>query len=113
MWMTLFNIARPFIQSAVTKRAAEQAANYLNQRREQRLQPQPAAEPEAPADIPVNVEEVAELPACVPVEPVVVYRSESVGFSGSDVFWFTLSGFFFGGAIGIVVAYVTRKQGDL
>jgi|GEM_PF-3162205 len=106
MWMTLFSIARPFVQSAVSKRAAQAAADYLNQRRVQRLQPQdqdlPAASPDAhPEEAPVPAGEA---------EPIVVYTPVPVGFSGLDVFWFTLSGFFFGGAIGVILAYVTRKQ---
>lgn len=110
MWMTLFSIARPFVQSAVSKRVAQAAADYLNQRRAQRLQPQDQDEatslPAASTD--AHPEEAA-LPADE-AEPVVVYAPVPVGFSGLDVFWFTLSGFFFGGAIGVILAYVTRKQ---
>lgn len=106
MWMTLFSIARPFVQSTISKRMAQSAADYLNQRRDQRLYPLDTAAPLPPPPADIDPEEIA----IASDEPVVVYTPVPVGFSGLDVFWFTLSGFFFGGAIGIILAYVTRKQ---
>jgi hypothetical protein len=94
MFPTILKLAWPLAQSLFVKRVAGSAANYLNQRRENRLLP------DSP---PVTEPVLAGEPLQCPV-PVII------GFSAWDVFWFTLSGVIFGSAMGFITTYVVRHR---
>lgn len=92
MYLTLFKIARPFLQRFLFNRAAEYAADFLNKRREQRLSPdeEMLVESSGPA--------VSE------------YLSTAPGYSSNDAIWFTLSGVLLGSALGVMLSHLSQSQ---
>ena len=96
MFSTIIKLVWPLAQSLFVKRVAGSAANYLNQRRENRVLPAspPVIEPEP----------------LLPAQPAPCPLPVIIGFSAWDVFWFTLSGVVFGGAMGFIGAYVARHR---
>jgi hypothetical protein len=76
------------------KRASEYAADFLNRRREQRLNP-PEESPE------ISSAEIAGCPPCPPVH---------IGYGPTDIFWFSLSGVLLGSALGVLVSYLVRPE---
>ncbi|RME77057.1 MAG: hypothetical protein D6784_04495 [Chloroflexi bacterium] len=102
-YQTAFHVARPLLQRYLTRRAAQYAADYLNRRRAPAAEPEPPATPAEPADLPPAVEP-EPAPEAVTVIPV------PVGYSGSDLFWYTVSGVLFGAAMGVILAYALRQE---
>ena len=81
-------LAWPLFRRYLYNRSAEYTANFLNRRREQRLQPEVE-------------EEQMEMLECPPA---------ILGYSNGDVFWFTLSGVLLGSALGVLFSYLTRQE---
>jgi hypothetical protein len=88
MFPSILKLAQPFVQRYLTNRAAEYSADYLNRRRERCLHPPPAA-----------AESTDEVAAC-----------PQAGYSGGDVFWFTLSGMVLGSALGVILSRLTQPE---
>jgi hypothetical protein len=96
---TILKIAWPYLQSFLTKRAAEYAADYLQTRREQRLREYAEQESSETS----SLQEVGDDSAIEILEV-----PPPTGFLSSDAFWFTLSGMLLGIALS-VVAYILRR----
>ncbi len=90
MYGFAFRIVWPFLLRYSMKRAAEQAADFLNRRRDRRLRGE--EEPE------VLEEEPVECPPAVN------------GYSVTDVGWFTLSGVLIGSVIGVILTYIVKEE---
>jgi hypothetical protein len=84
----------PIIRRLLLKRASEYAADFLNRRREQRLNP-PEESPE------ISSAEIAGCPPCPPAH---------IGYGPTDIFWFSLSGVLLGSALGVLVSYLVRPE---
>lgn len=84
-------LAWPFIRRYLTNRSAEYAADFLNRRRSERFRQGEEEDQVAQAD---------EL-ECPPV---------TIGYSNSDVVWFTLSGVLLGSALGVLFTYLTHQE---
>jgi len=84
----------PIIRLLLLKRVAGYTADFLNRRREQRLNPQEEA--------PHFSSEATE--ACPPCPP------SHLGYAPTDIFWFTLSGVFLGSALGVLFSYLARPE---
>jgi len=116
MYGTLFNIVRPFLQSFLTKRAAEYAAKHLQERREKRLQ-KPEETIEEPQ--PESISETTALPPEPAVEFIVPPAAEAgevesdrlpSKFSWSDTFWYTLAGIFLGTAFSLMINRIIKEE---
>ncbi len=88
MFPSILKLAQPLVQRYLTNRVAEYSADYLNQRRERRLHPPSAA-----------TESTDEVVAC-----------PQAGYSGGDVFWFTLSGVVLGGALWVILSRLIQPE---
>lgn len=84
----------PYLRRYLFNRAADQVAGVLNRHRSRRLQVE-----EEPAEMPST--EMAECPPCPPT---------LVGYSSSDLFWFTMSGVLLGSALGVLLSYLARQE---
>ena len=84
----------PFLRRYLLDRAAEQIAGFLNRRREQRSRTNQEPTRISPA-------ELVQCPSCPPTQ---------VGYSSSDIFWFTMSGVLLGSAVGVLLSYLTRQE---
>jgi hypothetical protein len=80
----------PIMRRLLLKRGSEYVADFLNRRREQRLNP-----PEEPSGI--SSDETAGCPA-------------HIGYGPTDIVWFTLSGVLLGSALGVLVSYLARPE---
>ncbi|MFN8453366.1 MAG: hypothetical protein U0401_01630 [Anaerolineae bacterium] len=96
MYLTLLKLLWPHAQRLLAQRAAD----YLQQRRGRRLNPQVAPEP-----IGSGVVEQAAAQAgileCLPA---------STGLSRKDAVWYTMSGVVLGSAIGLILAQLFRRE---
>ena len=93
-FLLLWPIVRRFLVKRISEHTAGFAADFLNRRREQRLNPQ---------EEPVQISS-AEREGCPPCPPA------QIGYAPTDVFWFTLSGVFLGSALGVLVSYLIRQE---
>lgn len=84
----------PMIRRVLVKRASEYAVDFLNRRREQRLNP-PEEQPH------YSAEETDGCPPCPPAH---------VGYGPTDIVWFTLSGVLLGSVLGVLVSYLVRPS---
>jgi hypothetical protein len=97
---TILKIAWPYLQGFLTKRAAEYAADYLQTRREQRLQEYAEQETSETSSLQeAGGDSAIEILEAPPPD----------SFLSSDAFWFTLSGMLLGIALS-VVAYILKRE---
>lgn len=89
MYLTILKIAQPLLWSYVNKRAAGFTADYLNRRRQRHLRP---------------AEEVTAASA------EKALPAPEIGYSGGDVFWFTLSGVLLGSMLGVMVSRLLGQE---
>lgn len=92
--LLLWPVIRRLLLKRVSEYAADQAAGFLNRKREQRLNPQE----ESPQK---SAEETAGCPPCPPAH---------FGYGPLDILWFTLSGVLLGSALGVLVSYLLRPE---
>lgn len=100
MYITILKLLWPHAQRLLAQRAAD----YLQQRRERRLQ-QPAL-----AEL-VDFQPVQELPL-QPEAPVELLECPPAptGLSRKNAVWYTLAGVLLGSAIGLILAQVFRRE---
>ena len=97
MYITILKLLWPHVQRLL----AQQAADYLQQRREHRLNPPQAAS--EPIDSSVAEESVtqADVLECPPAP---------TGLSSRNAVWYTLSGVVLGSVIGLILAQIFRRE---
>ncbi|MBN1220019.1 MAG: hypothetical protein JXM69_13920 [Anaerolineae bacterium] len=88
----------PYLRRYMTHHGADYAADFLQARRERRLQ---QAEPEAPETSSPGDTEL-EILECPP--------SSSNPFLASDAFWYTLSGILLGSVVSIVTIALAKRS---
>ncbi len=87
MYKTIFQLFWPFVQGYMKKRAAEYTADYLQKRRERRLNKLSGAEE-------------AALPEQMLACPT----------STADAIWYTMSGVLLGSAFSLILAQLFRRE---
>lgn len=106
MYVTIFRLVWPQLQRILAQRVAD----YLQQRREQRLQQRTGKESTetllveqalAALEPLVQPQEPGEPIECPPVQP---------GFSPANAVWYTVSGVVLGSAISLILVSVFRRE---
>jgi hypothetical protein len=95
--LMIFRLVRPYLQEMLAKLAAD----YLQKRRERRLQVR--NDDIAPTVTPL-AEQAQEITSPL-VSPSVPSRSAT-----ANAIWFTLSGILLGSAIGVILAQILREE---
>ena len=90
--LLLWPIIRRVLLKRVSDYAAGHTADFLNRRRDRRLNP-PEESPQ------ISSAETAGCPPCPPTHS---------GYGPTDIVWFTLSGVLLGSALGVLVSYLAR-----
>jgi hypothetical protein len=106
MYATVFRLLWPYLQRA----SAKYAADYLQQRREQRLQQQSGQE--STATLLAEQAMIALSPLVQPkrmVEPVECPPVQT-HFLLVNAVWYTLSGVLLGSAIGLMLSQIFRRE---
>lgn len=100
MYITILKTGWPIFERFLAKRIAEYIAEYLQKRREQRLQIR---------EVPETTE------TSLPEEPVPALATGTaecppVGLSSGDAFWYTMSGIFLGSALAVILTYLIKPE---